>query len=635
MASRPAILAPPKERVSRDAARATAHKRGVALQRWVTRMVRNRPQSVSETLQLVQDPAVYVEASSGVESGKNDAARIVAMAAFRFLTSDVDGQRTPEEAVGELISACNQKNHEQLVKSMLVDLYKLEPSPYVPTASFASPQLRWATTSDMAARTLIDNTRRVVVKAYPLSATIQQYMGKSRNAYALVDLANDMVLSSYLNALVLDFERVVTPHFAFIIDWIAGPEIDGDGLAVTRTNPNEPARITDVRFVPNSLAQYVVVERADVTLGSLLDKGGLTLRLLRAILFSAFYSLDAAWNVRRYLHYDFHGGNVMVRALGAELDSPFLGRVWAYKRAGDPHYFYLTAAEHGDLFVEIIDAGRSRMYVPHTPGFVLIGNPNFEDSGSFVDDARADRSWDVRRIALDLLTSVDPDALTARSLGGTETATVKPAQRKVAKTEADALAKDFKEFVIAALGGIGLLVEAVVSANTQVKKSRLPVFAKTFWAAAAAAVLSIRGQVSAATVFDILAPVFRGASSIPGFDGSRIFDAIVAPLFLAQVRVGATKVSLSAGSMLDHALFAPLRAPHVSETDRANALVVGYVSERDVIVDSLGGAASPDNMELSRTCTFCGSGAHGIDVLDKAMYCGTDCLLAAHNKLNE
>ena len=657
-------------------ARAAEHKHGAALRRWMTRMVKagraaTNTDKKAEGVQLVQDPAVYVQASAGMyaappsNKSKSDALQhAAANAAVRFLTSNTDGA-TPAAMLATLVDACSHPDHRAHVRTVLLDTYALEPQPYVPTQSFSAPTLHWAQARDAATRVFMDRTNRIVVKVYKLSEILKKALTSvrtERNLMPVVDLGNDLVLSYHLVALVSDYARVATPHFALLLDYFVAPELAPDPVGVVVTRPDgagSKARVTDVSFVPGSLAQYVVVERADMTLGAFLDGEGLTLPLLRAVLFQAFFSLDAAWTLLGYLHYDFHAGNIMVRMLSNELDSPFIGRAWAYKRVGDAAYYYLRVSDHNNVFVEIIDAGRSRMFVPADDGMAtvrtgprhLVGYPMLPSVGVFVDGARADRSWDVRRLALDLLLFTNPAHLVARIHEGRV-----PGKERANDDNADLLLK-FKHFVITALGGVPVLTAAlhlVAERLTSAKRTQPRTQRIAFWNAMDTAIKVLSATAEPDALFDAVQHVVRKHPV------SNVFDDVIEPLFFntlvavpRPVTVPPPPSDLSAGSCLAHPFFAALRANgYASPDEMAGALLTGFVDSDDVLFNPYTGAAA-DPMDISALrldasteagqlrapsekplCAFCGDVAAGIDAETNSTYCGADCMLAALNALN-
>lgn len=653
-APRPGILAPAKERVMRDRGRDAQRKHGMVLRRYVTQTLNRRQRAQATDVSLVQDPAVYAAASEGIYETANETLG-AARAAFRFLASTDDAgarRRTDAEAVADLVEAANRDEHRATLAHVLTQRYTLEPAPSVPTRSVAAPVLRWATTRDEAVLLFIDATRRLVVKAYALASILSELQ---RGNYApIVDLANDMVLSYYLVALVRDYARVVTPHFAFIVDWFAGPALDegaGGGYVLAREASGGRARVVDVRWQPGTLVQYVIVERADTTLADLLGTAALTLPLLRAVLFQVLFSLEAAWQLTGYLHYDAHSGNIMVRFLGNELATPFFGRTWAYKRAGVADYAYLTPAEHGNVFVEIIDAGRSRMLVPVDEDAAaadprgaprrLVGYPMLEEYGIFVDGARADRSWDVRRLAFDLLTEVDVAALVQRSTAGAQEA-------RRATAEAQRLAAVFKDFVVAALGGAAALLAAVDRAARTRKAPRAgrrpktreeQSFSEAFWSAIPARMRQLKRAPTNADVYDALIDVLRAARAHAHFRSDSFFDNLIEPILFSGVGGGraAAAVGTSASTCLDHAFFDALRdRTAVPESLRATALLVGFVRDADVLRDprygsgdARDGREEEEEQAMELGCAFCGSPARGLAVPARVPFCGADCMHAA------
>lgn len=291
------------------------------------------------------------------------------------------------------------------------------------TSSLTRPELRFARVSDEDTQRLLDWNVRVVVKAY---ADMDDLLALLRGAISqvdtqalqrLFDIGCDMLVGATVaNAFVTHFDRIVTPHFAYQLDWFLGPAIEQDALL-------PPGALVDT----SRTMQYVVVERVDVTLGKFIELQSdtesvivPTLSNLRALLAQLFYSLDAAWTTRGFLHYDLHEENIMVRALARETRSPYLGKNLGYNNGGSDKAFAIPPDEHEDLFAEVIDFGRARGYAPISDRpdettFVLVGNPFLEEYGIRMLPPHADRSWDMRRLGFALLLAVDMDALEANT----------------------------------------------------------------------------------------------------------------------------------------------------------------------------------------------------------------------------
>jgi hypothetical protein len=235
---------------------------------------------------------------------------------------------------------------------------------------------------------LLDWNARVVAKAYALPSP------------DAVELAWDLLMSfAVVNPLVTHYRHVVTPHLAYTLDTFVAP-LRSAGGAPLRSAAGASA----------ALAQYTVVEKADTTLGAAL--GSLAAEQVRAVLAQVLWSLDAAWRVTRFTHGDPHPGNIMLRALAHEADTPYRNVDWVYVDDNDAQQQQLVvpARVHANaVFVELIDFGRAS-------GVIRLGGPaplllprcpsmtRAYDIG--VEPDTVDPSRDVRYLALALLDGV-------------------------------------------------------------------------------------------------------------------------------------------------------------------------------------------------------------------------------------
>ena len=607
--------------------------------------------AAAEDVRIVQDPDVYVTATGTDLSPEN-----VAEAAFVFLSNTMGDAAEAVPAAEEQDDAVKKRGkakapetlarearlvrykqrladmfvasamNKDAVTELFVKTYALEPVPYVPTSSAMAPSLRWAKTTDPDIRVFIDATKRLVVKMYPLDTILASFIpasasvsdDKKRDLPSIVDLANDICVSYYLTSLVRDYERVVTPHFAYPVDWFIGPKIDADGVVFERNKETQNLTVTNVRTLDKTLAQYVVVERADMTLGALLESPSLSVCQLRSLIFQIFFSLEAAWKLTGYLHYDAHSGNFMVRNLLTELDSPYLNRSWAYKRPGVASYSYLTLADHGHLFIEIIDAGRSRMFVSRDTDVVdpatkkrplhLIGYSVRKEYGIIVEetrDERVDRSWDVRRMGIDLLETVNVDKLVARQQEGTVDSAL--------RDQEEARLGLLLAHLIGTMIGGRRFAEAVKKCSatiTYAEDLRLKIVRKpeeraqleakaSMWAALVTSADAILGDASAtpATIYRVFSAAIGKEIARAGDYKELYYETVVSDLLFNHIvdpsTVGLYRdEALHVSSCLDHALFERLRGP-LDESQRmvlqANALVVGFATKKDMLTDPVRG----------------------------------------------
>jgi hypothetical protein len=312
------------------------------------------------------------------------------------------------------------------IESAVNDSYRLsDPSQVIETNSFTSPELRFAKSGLRVVRELLDGSTRLVVKRYDIKANLEQAATGDKVAEdALCDLVTDMVITSgALNRLVLSYNHTITPHFAFQVDQFSGPSIE---KAEQVGNGGKNKSRVMLTFKPDSLSQYVVVERADYTLADLISASTGSKKLpddivsrfdllsLRSILFQIIYSAAAAWFVTGWTGNDTHTENFMVHLTSLDPESAYTGAALVYvaepwrEVVNQPRHFMIPAKDHRNLFVEIIDAGRARAFVsaeepPGRTKLALFGNANYELYGIYPDGERLDRSWDMRRLGMDLM----------------------------------------------------------------------------------------------------------------------------------------------------------------------------------------------------------------------------------------
>lgn len=304
---------------------------------------------------------------------------------------------------GELVTLATSRIH--VIEENLSRLFALDNVEPTSIESYSSPTLHFGVTKDESMKELMDQNSRVVVKMYELH--------RSASKNGLADVVTDIVVSAAMGHLfLLAYEYVVSPHMAYALDWFVGP--------VMHVTERPVLQAPTIAFDDKRLAQYVIVERGDMTLFDALSISDISMAELRSILFQLLYTLEAAYDVAHYVHYDLHSSNVMLRTLYAEPASPYLDANWLYVRAqthaAGPSHVVLTRHDHGNLFVEIIDNGRARAYCPLNPPEMqakadtrqeraLYGNPSYPGVGIHMADELLDRSWDMRRLFTHLMTS--------------------------------------------------------------------------------------------------------------------------------------------------------------------------------------------------------------------------------------
>jgi hypothetical protein len=241
------------------------------------------------------------------------------------------------------------------------------------------PRVYVATVRDEALLPLLDYRRQCVLKAQPEGVSI----------HVLRSITRDAQVGGVLRRLVTDYRRMVTPHFATVLDAYAG----------TVRAPG----------VPDLVGYVCVQERAHVPLLSYIDAGQDDAHV-RALVWEVLYTVYAANVVLGLKHRDLHPGNVMVRAVKG---TPYEGRVWAYRLRDDPTAYYLIPPEqHGNLLVEIIDFGLST--VAQEPSGVLDRVAFWTDAYRFLSQLAVHISTDGPPQALERdvmsLANEQPDA---------------------------------------------------------------------------------------------------------------------------------------------------------------------------------------------------------------------------------
>jgi hypothetical protein len=420
----------------------TPEERRAGMQQ-LRRIAKGEAETLADRSPVAQDAGPVLEAIyalSIVGSKRNEDAYLRSVREFVTLGKSV------EELRAETFSAI-AAIQRALDVDYVLDNGRLGLEGKGPAASLLAPTLRWAHVGARGVRGLMDWESRVVVKAYTLTGIASDDEPADPNAFRadgdLFEIAFDLLVSaSVLNGFVTDYDEVVTPHFVYQLDWFLGPRI----ASVSEREPAklEPAFVAGTPNVPKHvkfewetegapLVQYVVNEAMDKTLNEMLIvsrdsaalhdyEGAWNLLSLRAYLAQVLLAMDAAWDVAGLVHHDLHDKNTMVTFAAREPESPFTGKKLIYMRH-DKHLaarriFVIPPAEHANLIAQIIDFGRARCFARHphwgadaTP--VLLGNPLLNEFGIFDDGARVDRSWDMRRLALDIINEVDLERLAA------------------------------------------------------------------------------------------------------------------------------------------------------------------------------------------------------------------------------
>lgn len=583
---------------------------------------------------LDQTPATYVRALEDIPGWGDpdiDDAQPTEEALLMLAESFLFGSMSAEAFRALMLQ------REPEVKRILKNAYALQPMDSLRTDSITSPELLFASVANRETMLLLDNSQRLVIKMYRLSETLRSSDEAKVN---MIDIATDIIVGFYLTRLTLGLRTIATPHFAYILDWFVGPTLNADAVKHTRNAKTRRVGVDeDLPFVAapadeedigELASQYAVVERVDYELEKFLKSELMSPYTLIGQLFALLFTLEVAWKAMGFLHYDFHVGNSMMRALSQEPDSPYLNRTWEYKRAQFAQPYYLTPRDHGNLFAEIIDFGRSRIFVPHPDDpdrLVLVGSSAFTVFGVHPSGPRVDRSWDIRRLGLDLLQLVDVDALIERSLPSTTTPF-----RDILVTNLRALGDEIR-ILIAVLADIQGLAHAMhehmVSTRPSLRTSSL-LSLRTSLAQVAGVTSGVGGRplrryfslpeddtqlvvIPAATRRRLLSD-YAIMSNLATGPSRKQFEAVLYTwgsqgakddIYLNREGIYANP-SLNASTALNLPIFSRLRS--VSVEDREMTLRVAELRPEDVMVDPLRGVPSdtpidgpamPDPMSLS------------------------------------
>ncbi len=161
--------------------------------------------------------------------------------------------------------------------------------------------------------------------------------------HSVFEFTNEVLVARLLNTLVTGFRYTVTPHFTTFLGSFACNEITKIDGTVDASNKR----------------LYAIYERADTSFKSFLLAHRETspdVAEVGTLVFQVLVSLEAAARLLGFAHNDAHFGNVMIRAVKG---TAYHNRIWAYKRAGHPNYYFLAPQQHKNNFVEIIDLGRA------------------------------------------------------------------------------------------------------------------------------------------------------------------------------------------------------------------------------------------------------------------------------------
>jgi hypothetical protein len=620
------------------------------------RVVAGRAATEADRSPVAQDPEPILTAllAAARDHDEHGSGRNYEAAVTRFLTLGKSAKELRAD-VGRVLDSIR----DALEHDYVLDNGELGLQGKGPESSALAPRLRWAHVGARGVRGIMDWASRVVVKAYALtappkapSAPVKGRRGAARarapagaapyrDGDELFEIALDLLISAtVVNGFVTDYADVVTPHFVYQVDWFLGPPVSAvrartDGVfepEFAPGTPNTPKEVTlDAKVATAPLVEYVVNEAMDVEFSKLLEasttdagmdryEGRWNLLSFRALLTQYLLALDAAFDVAGFQHNDFHAGNAMVTIATREAESPFTEQTLVYRR-GDVHradrrLFAIPAAEHNNMVGQIIDFGRARAFarradvVDEEP--VLLANPYFAEFGIYgVGDERLDRSWDVRRLGIDMVAHVDLGRL-ARAVpddAGVDVASVLAAAKLtlvvMAHLEHFALvcASDALAANAVAKKRDADDVEYARSVSARfatLVRDNAAVFSAPDLGSYARAALNKMAASRAVALYDLIQPLLAE-------DG--VYDAVNDVIFawrtMRAVFTGRLDApengrhpALSAGTCLDHMPFfaplavAPAQEPRLADAVRdGTALVVGVVRSDMVAFDPVTGRA--------------------------------------------
>lgn len=215
----------------------------------------------------------------------------------------------------------------------------------------------------------------------------------------LTEVYNEIRAAFFLNELRYAYPRALTHHFMVVVDWFVSdvnhyPEVEGYGPY-----------------------QYIVSEKLDKSLYDFLVGEHLgDARTLKATLFCIAQALEAAWATHRYIHYDLHINNVMIKQTTEK--SFYRNKNYTYTRVYNEKQYRIPVDAHHNTVTKIIDFGRNRMNIPSMPSgddkynlYEHIDRElrhNHTESISHIVDGTGvgigeNRTWDLRRLLWDLL----------------------------------------------------------------------------------------------------------------------------------------------------------------------------------------------------------------------------------------
>lgn len=240
----------------------------------------------------------------------------------------------------------------------------------------------------------------LVIKIADLGSTVEEggFVNASNESEevmankALMEIYNEIRVGFFLNELRYAYDTVLTRHFMTIVDWF----------------------VSDINLYPEKGGvgpyQYIVSERLNASFLDYLTRYP-DMATLKCLLFCIAQALEAAWATHRYIHYDLHCDNVMLKESTTDKN-------YVYTRPYSNKTYRLPRQNVHNMVVKILDYGRNRMKIPLAP----VGKDkldlyeHIETNGKHKHDQLVaytldtlgvgvgeNRTWDLRRLFWDMM----------------------------------------------------------------------------------------------------------------------------------------------------------------------------------------------------------------------------------------
>ena len=189
----------------------------------------------------------------------------------------------------------------------------------------------------------------LIIKVVDLGDIWYRYRKNIREGnIELRQIYNEIRVGFFLNELRYAYEKILTNHFMIIVDWF----------------------VSDVNLYPsingNGPYQYIVSEKLDTSLYVYLSEEHTDMMTLKCTLFCIAHALEMAWATHRYIHFDLHAQNIMLKKVN-DLDSPFRDKDYHYTRAYSEKMYRLPQSGLHNTIVKVLDYGSNYMMIPGIP----------------------------------------------------------------------------------------------------------------------------------------------------------------------------------------------------------------------------------------------------------------------------